>query len=264
MPLCDVRGKCFDPIEPPERLVSLVPSTTETLFALGLGDALVGYTRFCVHPADQVTPDKWVGGTKNPKIERIIALRPQLVLANREENRREDVETLEAAGVPVWVAEPTTVEEAIADIRTLGSLLNRRQQAARLASEIEAAVAQARAAEITPWRFAYVIWREPWMAAGTQTFINNLLTLVGGVNVFEGRYPAFDWETLRAARPDVVLLASEPYPFREEHAAEVRSALNDAVQVHLVDGELLSWHGVRLREGVPYALHLAHTILEHT
>lgn len=260
MPLCDVRGKCFAPIEHPERLVSLVPSTTETLFALGLGNALVGYTRFCVHPADQITPEKWVGGTKNPKIERIIALRPQLVLANREENRREDVEALEAAGVPVWVAEPTTVEEAIADIRTLGALLNRPAQAEHLAAEIEQKVAEVRAAQIPPWRFAYVIWREPWMAAGTHTFINNLLALVGGVNVFEGRYPAFDWETLRAARPDVVLLASEPYPFREEHIAEVRTALGGTADVRLVDGELLSWHGVRLRQGVPYALQLAQTI----
>ncbi|KPL87732.1 helical backbone metal receptor [Ardenticatena maritima] len=260
MQLCDVRGKCFAPIQQPERLVSLVPSTTETLFALGLGDALVGYTRFCVHPADRITPDKWIGGTKNPKIERIVALRPQLVLANREENRREDVEALEAAGVPVWVAEPLTVEAAVADIRTLGALLNRRAQAERLAAEIERKVAEARAAQPPPWRFAYVIWREPWMAAGAETFISNLLALVGGVNVFEGRYPAFDWETLRAARPDVVLLASEPYPFREEHAAEVRAALGEGVAVRLVDGELLAWHGVRLREGVPYALQLAQSL----
>ncbi len=151
MILRDVRGKAFAPLgSGPLRLVSLVPSTTETLFAIGRGDDLLGYTRFCVHPADRIEPEKWIGGTKNPKIERILALQPYLVLANREENREEEIAALEAAGVPVWVAEPRTVPDAIADLRAMGTLLGREEKTERLALQIEEKVGEARARALTP------------------------------------------------------------------------------------------------------------------
>lgn len=115
--LVDARGRRFEiDGRTPERIVSLAPSTTETLFALGVGDALVGYTRFCVHPKDKISPERWIGGTKNLKIERIAALRPDLIVANLEENRAADVAALDEIA-PVWVAYPRTVAEAVADLR---------------------------------------------------------------------------------------------------------------------------------------------------
>ncbi|HBY93909.1 MAG TPA: cobalamin-binding protein, partial [Chloroflexi bacterium] len=145
MILVDARGRHFEiGGQVPRRIVSLVPSTTETLFALGLGDALAGYTRFCVHPADKISPERWIGGTKNPKIERIAALRPDLIVANLEENRAEDVAALDMIA-PVWVAYPRTVVEAIADLRALGRLVGRAVQAEVFAATIEREVARTRA-----------------------------------------------------------------------------------------------------------------------
>jgi ABC-type Fe3+-hydroxamate transport system substrate-binding protein len=253
--LTDARGREFDLTgrPPPRRIVSLVPSTTETLFALGLGEALVGYTRFCVHPADKISPERWVGGTKNPKIERIAALRPDLIVANLEENRAEDVAALDKIA-PVWVAYPRTTADAIADLRALGLLVGRATRAEELAAAIEREVALTRAfAEtVPPWRFAYLVWREPWMAAGTETFISDLLEQAGGLNLFAGRYPEVHPQLVLACEPDLVLLPTEPYPFRESHRQELLDAGFRPEQVRLVDGEYLCWHGVRLIEGLPY------------
>lgn len=253
MILRDVRGKAFAPLgSGPLRLVSLVPSTTETLFAIGRGDDLLGYTRFCVHPADRIEPEKWVGGTKNPKIERILALQPYLVLANREENREEEIAALEAAGVPVWVAEPRTVPDAIADLRAMGTLLGREEKTERLAQQIEEKVGEARAHALTTERptAAYLIWREPWMVAGQATFIASLLAEGGARIPFAGRYPEVSLDELR--RVELVLLASEPFPFTETHRAELIAAGLEPARVRLVDGERLSWHGTRLLHGLPY------------
>lgn len=252
MTLRDVRGRAFEPSgEGPLRLVSLVPSTTETLFALGRGDDLVGYTRFCVHPEARVSPEKWIGGTKNPKLEQIVALQPDLVLANREENRLKDIAALEAAGIPVWVAAPRTVIDAIADLRAMSALVGRQECGARLAAQLEQSLADAQAHALPePRRFAYLIWRDPWMVAGQQTFISNLLVQGGGVNPFEGRYPEVALNDLRGV--DRVLLASEPFPYAEKHREEFLAAGFASEQVRLVDGERLSWHGVRLLHGLPY------------
>lgn len=247
--LHDARGCVFEPLSArPLRLVSLVPSTTETLFALGCGEALVGYTRFCVHPEGQVSQEKWIGGTKNPKLEQIVALRPDVVLANREENRAEDVAALEAAGIPVWVAEPRTVPDAIADVRALGHLLNRAAEGEALALALEQALASVR---VGPSRtFAYLIWQEPWMVAGSETFVSSLLALAGGRNAFAGRYPTIALDNLRGV--ERILLASEPFPFAEKHLDALVQAGIPRTRLRLVDGERLSWHGVRLLHGLPY------------
>lgn len=252
--LVDARGRHFElDGRVPMRIVSLVPSTTETLFALGLGDALVGYTRFCVHPADEISPERWIGGTKNPKIERIADLQPDLIVANLEENRAEDVAALDEIA-PVWVAFPRTVAGAIADLRALGQLVGRPVHAEAFAVAIERELVRTRAdAEARrPWRFVYLIWREPWMAAGPETFISDLIGQAGGQNVASGRYPELDLDALRAESPDLVLLPSEPYPFSKSHRRELLNAGFQPEQVRLVDGEYLCWHGVRLIEGLPY------------
>jgi iron complex transport system substrate-binding protein len=244
----------------PKRIVSLVPSTTETLFALGAGDRVVGVTRFCVHPDDARQRARVVGGTKNPGIETILSLSPDLVLANQEENRKEDVERLRER-VPVHVFFPRDVSEAISDIRSLGALLGEPANAAAIAGEIERELSLLRNFEHRPIRYLYFIWRRPYMVAGPSTFIDALLGEVGFVNRApsdRGRYPVMEVEEVRRSDADVLLLASEPFPFEEKHLEELG---NRGV---LADGELLSWHGVRLRDGLPYARSLAEGITSRT
>jgi ABC-type Fe3+-hydroxamate transport system substrate-binding protein len=246
-------GDPADPDPLPRRLVSLVPSTTETLFALGVGDRVVGVTDFCTRPDPMPGHVQRVGGTKTPDLAAIRALAPDLVLANREENRREDVAAL-AAWTTVEVAYPRTVPEAVADIRRLGSLVGAEARAAELATDIEGrAEAVRRAAR--PHRFAYLVWRRPWMAAGQDTFVDALLALGGGRNVLrpaEGRYPVVDLADLGARRPDVVLLPDEPYPFEPRHVDEVAAAMGPAylARCRLVSGDNYCWHGVRLLAGL--------------
>ncbi|MGH9322062.1 MAG: helical backbone metal receptor [Vicinamibacteria bacterium] len=244
------------------RIVSLVPSMTETVFSLGAGDRVVGVTRFCVHPKEARERARIVGGTKNPTIDKILTLEPDLVLANQEENRREDVERLREHA-PVHLAFPRSVTEAIADIRTLGSLLGKAEQAASMAAEMEAARLATR--RVAPsFRYLYFIWRKPYMLAGPDTFIEAFLAEAGGVNAAprgQGRYPEVGVDEIRDSGADVFLLSSEPFPFREDHrrrlAADLGVDEGQLARIHLVDGELLSWHGARLREGIPYLGSLA-------
>ncbi len=251
------------------RVVSLCPSLTELVFALGRGHTLVGRTRFCHHPAGLVEAVERVGGTKNPKVDRVVALRPDLVLMNEEENRREDADALAAAGVPLHVSFPKDAPDTAAMVRDIGRALGAGAEAERLAAGIErrtaavrAAAAARRAAGAAPVRWAYVIWRRPWMAVRDDTFVSALLDQAGGENVFAGaaaRYPEVTAAALGAADPDLVLLASEPFPFTGVHADELAAESGLArARFVLADGELLSWHGARTAEGVDYA----HRLLE--
>ena len=241
----------------PERIVSLVPSLTEALFALGLGSRVVGVTEWCVHPAAAVAQLPKVGGTKTPDLAAIRAVRPQLVIANQEENRRRDVERLEAAGIPVWVTYPRTVAEAVALLRELALLGGAAEGLATVVEPIEASVA--RAAAERPARATPVfcpIWKDPWMSVGRDTYANDLLTLCGGANVFadrgERRYPIVREEEITAAAPEVVLLPDEPYAFGPREAAELaRLPLPAAAgRVHLIDGTLVSWYGPRIGRAI--------------
>lgn len=241
------------------RIVSLCPSLTELVFDLGAGDALVGRTRFCIHPAGLVSRVERVGGTKNPKIERIIALAPDLVLMNEEENRREDADALRAASVPIHTSLPRTARDTAEMVRSIADAIGHHAQGEAIALDIERRaerVAQ-RAATLPNVSFAYLIWREPWMTVNTDTFVDALLTLAGGRNVFGAqreRYPVVTVDQLRAAVPQLVLLSSEPFPFTELHAQELSAATGlPAERFHLVDGELLSWHGSRTPRGIDYA-----------
>jgi ABC-type Fe3+-hydroxamate transport system substrate-binding protein len=241
------------------RLVSLCPSLTELVFDLGRGADLVGRTKFCVHPADGVRQVESVGGTKNPKVERIVALAPDLVLLNEEENRREDAEALHAAGLRLHTSMPRDADETAAMVRDLGRALDRADDAERIAADIERRAGRVRAAAHgrPPVRFAYLIWRRPWMAVGGDTFVSALLALPGGVNVLADgpeRYPTVEPAALAAATPDLVLLSSEPFPFEPAHADEL-AALTGVPRdrFRLVDGELLSWHGSRTPAGIDYA-----------
>jgi iron complex transport system substrate-binding protein len=240
------------------RIVSLCPSTTELVCDLGAADRLVGVTRFCVHPKPVVDAKVKVGGTKDPDIARIAELAPDLVLLNEEENRKEDLDALSKLGIRCHVSFPKTPVETAQAIRELGAVLES-PEGERLASRLEQAIhaAAARALGRAPCRFAYLIWRRPWMSVTPDTFISALLELSGGVNVIPAgptRYPELDLATLRQEPPDVVLLPSEPFPFSERHVDEVAQGVGiQRDRLRLVDGELLSWHGSRTLLGIPYA-----------
>ena len=241
------------------RIVSLCPSLTELVFDLGRGGDLVGRTKFCVHPADGVARVESVGGTKNPKVERIVALAPDLVLLNEEENRREDAEALRAAGLRLHTSMPRDAADTAAMVRSIAAALDRPEAGERIARDIETRADEARqaAAGRPPVRWTYLIWRAPWMTVNADTFVNALLALAGGENVFGAlpdRYPTIDPAALAADDPDVVLLSSEPFPFRESHADELASLTGlPRARFRLADGELLSWHGSRTPAGIDYA-----------
>lgn len=244
------------------RIISLCPSLTELVFDLGAGEAVVGRTRYCIEPKGVVEAVPALGGTKNPKIQEIVRLAPDFVLLNEEENRREDAEALAEAGLVCRSYLPQTVEETAAMVRDIGVAVGRTEAGERIAGEIEARAAAAReAAERGPEvSWAYLIWRKPWMAAGGDTFVDALLTLPGGRNVFgahEERYPAVTAEDLRAADPQRIWLSSEPFPFEAKHIDELVIATGlPPSRFRLVDGQDLSWHGSRTRRGIDYALEL--------
>lgn len=242
----------------PRRVVSLVPSLTEALFWLGLGAHLVGVSDWCVHPAEAVAKLPKLGGTKTPAIARILALAPDLVIANREENRRRDVEKLEAAGIPVWVTYPRSVRDGVALLRELAELgAASGAQPARV-DPIEAAVAAAELARpARPVRVFCPIWKSPWMSVGGDTYAHDLLVLCGGENVFEQRggrrYPIVKLQDIVAAAPEVILLPDEPYAFGPRDAAELSAlAVPAAAQgrIHLIDGTLVSWYGPRIQRAI--------------
>ena len=239
-----------------ERIVSFVPSTTETIFELGASERLVGVTRFCVRPANAAEGRVVIGGTKAPRIDRILALEPDLVLANREENRKEDVEELRRS-LEVFVAYPRGVDDAVSDIRKLSRLVGARENGEHLAEAIESARAKLRPRE--RFRYLYLIWQEPFMVAGADTFIDALLAEAGGVNRApggRGRYPTMTEEEIRDSGAEELLLATEPFPFDDGHAESLGARFPEQ-RLRVVDGQLLSWHGARLRAAFPYLVELA-------
>lgn len=242
----------------PTRIVSMCPSITETLHALGAWSQVVGRTKYCVHPEGAVGGIATIGGTKRPDIEAICALSPDLVLFNEEENRREDAENLRNQGLRVVSFFPKTLSDTAEYIEELGELIGHESMAKTLAFALRQEVARPTEPG-PPIRFVYLIWRKPWMAVSDDTFISHLLAHVGFQNVIEGsdRYPIVHAETLKALDVDMVFLSSEPFPFADKHAVELADSSGlPRTSFQFVDGELLSWHGVRTIHGVKYAREL--------
>ena len=244
------------------RIVSLCPSYTELVFDLGRGADLVGITEYCVHPADRVGAVEKVGGTKTPDVARIVALEPDLVLMNDEENRRADAEALQGAGVRVLATFPRDCAGTAEMIRAVGAALERPREAEAIARDVErrAAGVRERAGGRRPVSFAYLIWRRPWMSVNADTFAHALLAQAGGRNVFAERaerYPEVTPDDLARADPELVLLCTEPFPFQEKHADELAAATNlPRERFRIADGEYLSWHGSRTPAGIDYAAEL--------
>lgn len=236
---------------PPKRIVSLVPSQTELLFDLGLEEEVIGITKFCVHPESWFRTKTRVGGTKQLHLEKIKTLQPDLVIANKEENERDQIEEL--SGIfPVWISDIKTIDDALRMIREVGSLVNKEQNANAIISDISTLFTSLQRTT-TPERVAYLIWYRPWMCAGGDTFISNMIETIGWTNVLKDhdRYPEITLKALAALQPELILLSSEPYPFKEQHAMEILEVLPH-VDVKLVDGEMFSWYGSRMLKAIPY------------
>lgn len=230
--------------ESPRRIVSLVPSITELLCDLGLRDRLVGCTKFCVRPANLKEEITIIGGTKNVKVLKVEALKPDLIIASKEENVKSQVDALEAI-CPVWVSDVTNVADAIVMIARLGELFGLTEKSKQVIagnrSTLQALAKPNRGSAL------YLIWRDPYMSVGGDTYIHDLLEQLGYTNVCgaERRYPTIEAEEISLLRPDHILLSSEPYPFAQQHIEELQK-LCPASNVELVDGEFFSWYGSRL------------------
>lgn len=241
------------------RIVSLCPSLTELVFDLGRGGDLVGITEFCVHPSDKVGAIEKVGGTKTPRVARIVSLAPDIVLLNEEENRKEDEESLTRAGVRCLTTFPHDSLETADMVRTIGRALERDERAEAIALDIEQRTKRVRASaeHARPVSFAYLIWRKPWMSVNADTFAHALLAQAGGRNVFASlseRYPEITIDALEKAAPELVLLCTEPFPFEAKHIEELMLLTGFARErFAIADGEYLSWHGSRTPAGIDYA-----------
>lgn len=242
----------------PQRVVSLVPSLTETLALLELGERLVGATDYCIHPAAALAGIARVGGTKNVDVPAVLALEPDLVVANAEENTREEITALQQE-TSVFITHPRTVADAIRTVEHLGRLTGLEAQAAdwaegcrHLLGRLHGTVPRGRL------RTACLVWREPWMAAGGDTYISDLLNTFGFDNVYAGataRYPATSLAELGSLEPQVVLLPDEPYRFEPSHESEITGALAEygcRPRTVLLDGTMLAWYGWRTRDGFAY------------
>jgi iron complex transport system substrate-binding protein len=239
----------------PVRIVSLVPSQTELLFDLGLEERIVGITKFCVHPYHLRSTKEKVGGTKKVHFEKIRLLQPDIIICNKEENTEEIVESLRDIA-PVWTSNIITLQDSLDMIAEFGKIFSVRTQAQQWIDKIAFGLQdfQNFVRDKKPLKVAYFIWKNPYMAAGQDTFINEMLKLNNFTNIYEsrGRYPEIIIQKIRIqGDPDVVFLSSEPYPFKEEDAFEVGRFTHHAKAV-FVDGEMFSWYGSRLVKAFPY------------
>jgi ABC-type Fe3+-hydroxamate transport system substrate-binding protein len=248
----DPCGRTFEVPLSPKRIISLVPSQTELLFDLGLTDEVIGITKFCIHPKKWFQEKIRIGGTKNPKIALIKTLQPDLILANKEENRKEDIEAL-TAFCPVWVSDIQDLDNALSMIQDIGMLCNKLEKAKEISSDIQVQF-QTLKPLVEKKKVAYFIWKNPWMSINQQTFIHDMLSRCGFENVFAkhiDRYPETSLEELKTLKPDYIFLSSEPFPFKEKHIDELQNTF-DRAKIMLVDGEMFSWYGSRLLKSVDY------------
>lgn len=236
----------------PQRIISLVPSQTELLYDLGLGERVAGITKFCIHPESWFRSKTRIGGTKTVNIDKVAALQPDLIIANKEENTKEDIERLRTIA-PVWTSDILNLEDSLDMILRIGALTQTAIKAQEITDNIRRDFNPDNMQLLKDQRVAYFIWYNPLMVAGSHTFLHDLLTRLGFENVFSAvsRYPQTQWQELQALAPDYVLLSSEPFPFKEKHLLEFSEKLPNA-RILLVDGELFSWYGSRLQHSLAY------------
>ena len=234
-----------------KRIISVVPSETELLYDLELDNEVVGITKFCIHPETWFRSKKRIGGTKQLNIEAIRELQPDLILANKEENVKEQVEAL-AVNFPVYLNDVNDLDAALEMIKIIGELTGKKDKAIEIATHISKGFT---GLELNRplLKACYLIWKDPYMTIGADTFINNMMNYAGFENVFsdQQRYPEIDVAAIKRSGCEILLLSSEPYPFKDKHINELHEQL-PGVEVILVDGEMFSWYGSRLLKAPAY------------
>ena len=245
----------------PLRIISLVPSQTELLFDLGLDNELVGITKFCIHPGDKTKQKAKIGGTKALDLKKIKQLKPDLIIGNKEENEKDQIEAL-AKEFPVWMSDINTLGDALQMILQIGNIVSKQEKAAEIKDKIGSSF------KLLPQilnplpRIAYFIWKNPYMVAAGNTFIDHIIHLAGWQNaISSSRYPEISPDELKKLNPDVILLSSEPYPFKEKHIREFQEICPDK-PIIIANGELFSWYGSRLQYTPSYLLQLQKQISE--
>lgn len=252
--ITDQMGRQFECLKRPLRIISLVPSQTELLVDLGLEEYIVGVTKFCIHPKHLRISKKVVGGTKKISLAKIKAVKPDIILCNKEENTKEIVEQLEKL-YPVHVSDINNLEDALDLIAQYGSIFSSSLDSSKIVSTIrnELNAFKGFIKDKPTKKVAYLIWKDPYMAAGGETFIDHMLSLNKYENIFKNdlRYPKATLENIKKLNPDCILLSSEPYPFKREHIDEIKKIM-PSTTVELVDGEYFSWYGSRLLDAFIY------------
>jgi ABC-type Fe3+-hydroxamate transport system substrate-binding protein len=254
----DQTGRSMTISGDPRRIISLVPSQTELLHDLGLNEEVIGITKFCVHPEEWFHNKIKLGGTKKLDMKKIHQLKPDLIIANKEENVKEQIEELEKY-YPVWISDVKNLEDACKMINQLGLITGKERMASQLISNIKKEFLRLnpKAGNAGRNKTCYLIWRNPYMTAGGDTFINSMMELGGFENIYkeQDRYPIVRIEELKNSDPEFVLLSSEPFPFKQKHIAELQPRL-PRTKIILVDGEIFSWYGSRLLKAPEYFLML--------
>jgi ABC-type Fe3+-hydroxamate transport system substrate-binding protein len=239
----------------PKRIISIVPSQSELLWDLGLREELVGITKFCIHPQQMFKSVERVGGTKTLNLDKIRALKPDVIIGNKEENEQSQILELQKE-FPVWMSDIFTLQDALQMIEGIGALVNKTQQAQTIKNTIQTSFLNL---PHKPQSVLYLIWNKPYMAAGKGTFIGDMLSKIGLQNATlrasatdnMNRYPELSIEDIKALNPELVFLSSEPYPFKQEHMDELQQHLPTS-KIILVDGEMFSWYGTRLIKSRAY------------
>lgn len=249
----DQMGRKIEIPKNPQRIISLVPSQTELLAYFGLEEKIVGITKFCIHPEKIFQEKTKIGGTKNYHFDRIEKLNPDLIIGNKEENEKIQIEKLEEK-YPVWMSDIETLEEAFEMILMLGEIFDKKEKAQELVEKIKTGFSKINLKKKKS--VAYLIWQKPFMAAGKGTFINDLMQRIGLENIFAdekkpSRYPEIGLKILQEKKPELILLSSEPYPFKTKHLQEIQKQIPES-KVILADGEMFSWYGSRLLKAIDY------------
>ena len=240
---------------PPRRIISVVPSLSELLFDLGLKEQIVGITKFCIFPEELYKSKPRIGGTKTLHLSKIEALEPDLILANKEENQKEDIEKL-SASFPTYVSDIKTLEDALKKVDIISKITNTQKAGRRLLNSIKSGFSSLELFEKRP-KVAYMIWKSPIMVAGGDTYINDMLEKAGFENVFKhlSRYPTIEESILADTNLDYVFLSSEPFPFKKTHISYFEG-ITPKARATLVDGTMFSWYGSRLSMAATYFVNL--------
>lgn len=237
-----------------KRIISLVPSQTELLIDLGLEENIVGITKFCIHPKHLLKTKTIVGGTKNIKIDRIKTLQPDIILCNKEENTKEIVEACQQIAF-THVSDIFTLTDSLELIYLYGSFFEKQVEAKKMINKLESKIIDFKKfiENKKSRKVAYFIWKNPWMVAASNTFINHLLELNKFENVYANakRYPEVNIKDIHKKKPELILLSSEPFPFKEKHISEIKEHTSNSTHI-LVDGEYFSWYGSRLLKAFDY------------